>query len=84
MKKSILFLALAASITFSSCSDDDEQSCRTCDEVEYCINDDGSISVSDDGEGNSTTIPASELGELSPEEAVELICTLGEITELEF
>ena len=61
MKKSVLFLALAATVAFTSCSSDDDgdsnSSCNTCtielegisSTTEYCDNGDGTMTATTDG-----------------------------------
>ena len=80
MKKVVLFLALAASVSFTSCSkDDDENKCATCSvdffgtsiTTEACDNGDGTVTVSIGGE--SQIITAEELDGTSPAEYVKAL-----------
>ena len=84
LKNSILGMCfLAIAIAFSSCSSDDsdDRDCETCDlqgqTVEFCDNGDGTYTLS--AAGQSETITEEELEGVSPEEYVELICSLGEL-----
>lgn len=66
MKKIILSIAMLASITFVSCSDDDDNSCKTCEnsahKVEVCDNGDGTaiLTVSAQGETETITVDIPE------------------------
>ena len=77
MKKVVLFMALAATVAFTSCSkdDDDENKCESCTandtKVEICENGNGTYTLTI-GDEESDTIE--DLGGLTPKQVVESTC----------
>ena len=83
IKNYILGISILAMVLgFSSCSsdDDDGRDCDSCDlqgeTVEFCDNGDGTYTLT--AAGQSETITEEELEGVTPEEYVELICSLGD------
>ena len=78
MKKSILFLALFATVAFTSCSkDDDDNGCKSCtaadQKVEICDNGDGTYDLTVGGE-SAGTLDESDLEGMSPQQVVDATC----------
>lgn len=77
MKKSILFIALAVGVMFTSCSKDDgdDKNCESCTlegvSVKACDNGDGTVTTTSNGE--SDTLSEEDLGGLSAAAYVSLI-----------
>ena len=73
---------LTIALVLSSCSSDDsdDRNCDSCDlqgqTVEICDNEDGTYTVT--AAGQSETITEEELEGVTPEEYIELICSLGD------
>ncbi len=85
MKKCILMITMVATMAFSltSCSKDDEKNnCDTCSAmlqtIEICDNGDDTYTLT--VAGQSETIPVGELGGLSPDEFIGVICDLSNLT----
>ncbi len=78
-------MALAATVSFSSCSndDDDEKTCRSCEiltiSTEFCDNGDGTVTAT--VAGQSETISGEDLGDLTPEEYIDSICSASGILD---
>ncbi|WP_291867249.1 hypothetical protein [Maribacter sp.] len=77
MKKALLFMTLAATISFTSCSkDDDDKKCNSCEvlgiKIEGCDNGDGTVTVKTLGQ--STTYTEEDLDGVTPEAFVKNIC----------
>ena len=75
---------LTIALVLSSCSSDDDsdnRNCENCDlqgqNVEICDNEDGTYTVT--AAGQSETITEEELEGVTPEEYIELICSLGNL-----
>ena len=84
LKKCILGISIVATmaIGISSCSsDDDDRDCDSCElqgqTVEICDNGDGTYTVS--AAGQSETITEEELEGVTPEEYIDLVCSLGDL-----
>ncbi len=77
MKKAILFMALATTVAFTSCSKDDDNSCDSCtakgETIEICDNGDGSYTLTTSG--GAETLTKSDLAGLTPKQLVEASCT---------
>ena len=77
MKKAVLFLALAATVSFTSCSKDDDNECKSCtasnQKVEICDNGDGTYELTVGGE-SAGTLDESDLDGLSPQQVVDATC----------
>lgn len=81
MKKSILFLAFAVAVAFTSCSKDDDDKCNSCtaqdQKIEICENSDGSYTLTVGGESSEIET----LDGLTPKQVVDATCaalnTLG-------
>ena len=75
MKKTILFMALVATVVFTGCSkDDDDKKCESCtaqgQKIEICENGDGTYSMT----GSSEIINEEDLAGLTPKQLVDLAC----------
>ena len=84
MKKPLLFLAMAATVAFASCSDDDDdKNCDSCtlqgEKLEICDNGDGTYTLS--GGGESETIDEADLQGVSTKEFVDALCSLGDLAQ---
>lgn len=84
LKNCILgIFTLAMVLGFSSCSsdDDDDRICESCDlqgqTVEICDNGDGTYTFT--AAGQSETITEEELEGVTPEEYIDLVCSLGDL-----
>lgn len=76
MKKPLLFLALAATVAFTSCSkDDDDNKCESCSandtKVEICENGDGTYTLTVGGEESDTI---DDLQGLTPKQIADSTC----------
>ena len=77
MKKIVLFMALAATVAFSSCSKDDDDTikCESCiandTKVEICENSDGTYTLTVNGEQSSVL---ESLEGLTPKQVVDSTC----------
>jgi hypothetical protein len=85
MKKYILAITMAATMTFglTSCSkDDDKNNCDTCSAlmmtVEICDNGDDTYTLT--AGGQSETLSLAELEGLAPDEFIGVICDLSNLT----
>lgn len=83
MTLGLAFLALIT-LSFSSCSSDDDggdSDCSSCslagETIEICDNGNGTYTVTAGGE--TETITAEDLEGISPEDYIDLICTLGDL-----
>lgn len=79
MKKSILFIALAATISFTSCSKDDDKKCESCDALSLQICDNGDNTYTFTSDGTSETLSKEELGGVTPKQYVDAFCALADL-----
>lgn len=77
MKKALLFMSLALAVSFTSCSNDDDDSCSSCtasnQKVEICDNGDGTYTLNVGDE--TSTLNSSDLSGLTPKQLVEATCS---------
>ncbi len=82
MKKMIFSITLASSLSFLSCSEDDGQTCRTCEVLsiphEFCDNGDGTLTFT--APGQTGTISGEDLQGMTPAEFIESFCGTSDIS----
>lgn len=76
MKKMMLGLALTSVLTSFGCSEDDEQTCRTCEVLsipnELCDNGNGTLTFT--APGQTSTVSGEDLQGMTPAEFIESFC----------
>ncbi len=80
MKKVFLLMAIAATVSFVSCSSDDDSSgsnCNTCGSIKTCDNGDSTYSITVEGE--TTTLKEADLNGLGFDNYVKLLCLTGSL-----